>query len=279
MTVRELRNEVRALTHLDISEGDEKFISYANLALRTIFGELDILGTKRIILNKRKPDYYVEKLLHTKEKSLSVELNGACYSMTVVGKGCVTVKDKDQERREEFNTEGTAIRGFLNSPATLITTGDLTFTIYSLATFREAVSDDINDIPILYEKEIYDLRELTSDFLAFYSPPRDKYGRIINGVELTDGKIFINGYTGDEILLIYRRLPKRILLNSDDSVIDIPDEYSDMLLTLCSYFLCLEDEPENAEHYKGIYQGMLELKKNNVFRTQCSDYSVLNRWA
>ncbi len=48
MTTRELVNDVSALCFYDIGESDGRFIAYANLALKTIYKELNILGIGKV---------------------------------------------------------------------------------------------------------------------------------------------------------------------------------------------------------------------------------------
>ena len=113
MTARELKKEVSSFCYVDIGEKDFRFISYANLALRTVFNEISAVREHKIRLGER-PLCYTEKLLHKGGEVTTLRLFGNSYSMLLSGKGTVTVIDGNGSRQKSFDTEETAFCGFLS---------------------------------------------------------------------------------------------------------------------------------------------------------------------
>ena len=52
MTTRELRGEVSSLCRTEISEKDLRFITYANLALKTVYSDLTVTGSYEKVLRE-----------------------------------------------------------------------------------------------------------------------------------------------------------------------------------------------------------------------------------
>ncbi len=279
MTTRELRNDVSALSFCDIGEKDGRFTAYANLALRTIYKELTFIGTHTVYIGGIRPSHYTERILHKGGESESVPLLGKAYSFLAVGKGSITVSDGYSEFTRDFDTEGTAFRGFLHSEGKLTLTGDYSFTVFSLAVFSEIVSEFENDIPLISRSHTYNMRDMVNDFQSFLLPPKDGNGKEIPGAVFSDGILTIPDYTGDKIIITYRRLPKKIYIDFPDSQIDLSEEYSDLLTVLCAYFICLEDDRESAERYRELYNSILQSHKKNSPERTVSDLIVTNGWA
>ncbi len=191
MTTRELEGAVSALCFYDIGERDRRFIAYANLALKAIYKELNILSR-------------------------------------------ITIKREDAESGELGGTKGECT---------------------------------------------YNMRELVQDFQSFFLPPTDGGGRVINGAQLTDGRLTVKDYGGDCINVTYRKMPRRIYIDFPDEMIDIPEEHTELLSILCAYFLCLEDDREAAEKYKELYSRLISSYKANSEQRLGTETVRTNGWA
>lgn len=276
MTTRELRNEVSALCAIDIGEKDRRFISYANLALRTLYNELSFSGEKRIRLGNR-PLTYTDKILHTGKDSVIIPLEGVSYSMTVSGRGSIRISDSIGTRSRSFDTEETAVRGFLSGCGTLTVAGDIT--IRHLATFSEDFGNVESDIRILTPVYSYSMRKVTPDFHSFLTFPTYSDGKPATGVKIVDDKLIVPKDLFGDLTVIYRRLPGRILIDIQDTGIDLPDEYTELLILLCAYFMLMEDEPQPAEKFKEHYTKLLEERKTKYYERIGDGYIDTNGWA
>lgn len=278
MTTRELRSEVSSFCCTDIAEKDLRFISYANLALRTIFNEICVTGERKIILGG-KPLRYIDRVVHEGGKTTTITLVGNSYSMLLSGKGTVTVSDCGKATRKSFDTEETALRGFLSGDATLTLEGDESFEVLSLSCFKENFGSNPSEIKILGRLNTYSMRELVMDFHSFLSTPTDALGAIVSGVKLIDDKIIVGGEKTGEINVTYRRLPKRIQADYPDETIDIPESCSELLGILTSYFILLEDEKDRAEYFKSLYNDAVNVRENKLFERLSDVYSDVSGWA
>ncbi len=279
MTTRELRNDVSALCFCDIGERDGRFITYANLALRAVYKELDILATHTINTSRDRLCSYTSKILHKGGETESAVLEGKAYSFFAVGKGTVSIEDGKETAVKSFDTEGTAFRGFLHSGGRLILSGEYSFTVFSLAAFKEITSENEADIPLIEALGRYDMRKLVKDFQSFCLMPRDVYGNEIKGASFFDGILSVPDYSGESISVTYRRLPRRIYIDDPNAEIDLPEEYSELLVTLCAYFMCLDDDKESAEYYKDIYNTMLTSHKKSSRERFGTEKVLTNGWA
>ena len=278
MTTRELRNEVASFCCADIGEKDMRFIAYANLALRTVYNDLPILGEHTIDLGS-KPLLYRERILHEGGKSESLPLTGKSFSMLLVGRGVVILTDENGTRRKSFDSEETAFCGFLSGNATLTMEGEERFYVLSLSTFSDGFGGDPERIRVMRSRNSYFMRQRVSDFHSFVCPPTDASGIPITDAELIDGRINLRSNLFGQINIIYRRLPKRILADSPDGEIDIPESYSELLALLCSYFVLLEDERERAEHFKLLYSEALKSREGGSFEQFGNLYLNRGGWA
>ena len=279
MTTRELRRDVSALCYTDISEKNERFIVYLNLALRTVFNDLKPIGRKTLYPKSVFPSSYTARILHKGKETVSVPLCGRAYSLIAVGKGILTVNDGKTSKKMELDTEGTAIRGFLDSEAELILSGDYAFSIYSLAVFEDILSERELDIPIFQGSRTFKLREVVKDFGGFVSPPKDSKGHIIKDAVFADGVLTLPEKNYEAIELLYRRLPEKIQIDYPDKTIDMPEEYSPLLVCLCAYYMCLEDEKEIAEEHYSHYKALLSSILANSTEGRGIDYVDTNGWA
>ena len=225
MTTRELRNEVASFCCSDIGEKDLRFISYANLALRTVYNDLPILGEHKIHLGS-KPLLYREKIVHEGGKTEVLPLVGKAFSMLLCGKGTVTLTDEKETRRKSFDSEETAFCGFLSGSATLTLEGEEKFYVLSLSGFSDSFGKDPENIRVMRSRNTYFMRQRVSDFHSFVCPPTDASGIPLTDAELIDDRLNLRSNLFGEINIIYRRLPKRILADSPDAMIDIPESYT-----------------------------------------------------
>ncbi len=279
MTTRELANDVSALCFYDIGERDKRLIAYANLALKTIYKELNLLGSHTIYRGFEIPASYSERVLHKGSDTDIIDLKGKAYSFIACGKGRISIFDGESFIEKNFDSEETSFRGFLKGEGKLTLSGENSFYIYSLSTFEQTASDEENDIPIVSERRTYDMKRLVTDFQSFILPPTDKNGREIKNAMFADSILSIPYYGCDRINIVYRRLPKRIYTDLPNSEIDLSGEYTDLLVALCAYFICLEDERTSAEQYKQLYNSLLVSHKSNSRERLGDARIVTNGWA
>ena len=183
MTTRELRGEVSSLCRTEISEKDLRFITYANLALKTVYSDLTVTG------------------------------------------------------------------------------------IYE-KTFREAG-----------ESLVISMRRELSNFGGFLLKPRGENGEILREARLIDDLVIIRGGIQGRISLIYKRLPQRIYLDPQDSIIDVPREYEAALALLICYYIMMDDEAETAERFKELYTQAIRCHRQNDLEVAADDYVNLDGWA
>jgi hypothetical protein len=279
MTTRELRRNVSALCFTDVGEKDERFLAYANLALGAIYNEITFTNRKKLYPVPIIPTSFTDRILHKCGETVTIPLSGKAFSLYAVGKGCITLLNGDIPKRTEFDTEGTAIRGFLSKEASLILSGDYAFSVYSLAVFSDILSEDERDIPTFDRIISFDLRETVTDFGGFLSLPTDEFGRRIENAVFSDGRLTLSDFHGAYAEIEYRRIPKRIYADDPDSCIDLPEEYSPLLVWLCAHYLCLEDERDIAEDHLAHYRVLLASLKSNLRSGRGVDYIDTNGWA
>jgi hypothetical protein len=123
------------------------------------------------------------------------------------------------------------------------------------------------------------MRELVPDFHSFLTFPTDPFGKPIVDAELIDDRIILKNPLCEEINVMYRRLPKKILTDFPNEDIDIPESFSELLGLLCSYFVLLDDDNERADHFKILYNESLKNLKNNKFERIDGGYTDINGWA
>lgn len=279
MTLNELGFEVSALGFDNIYDIDYNFVSAANRALSSIYSRRKICESARLFIRDATPSSVINEIRHRGGESITLSLAGRAYSMYVSGIGEYTISDSRGIRKENFSTSGSLIRGFISDTATICFSGDYSYTVFNLATYDEIYSELCEDIPDGSENRIINLRSLFDDFHSFVSPPKDKRGNIIECAELCDGKMKIPANYEGEIHLVYRRLPRKILLDNKESPIDVPPEYEQLLPLLTASYFWLDSDPEKAKYYRQLFEESI----NNLDKTSYDEINIgyldVNGWA
>lgn len=279
MTTRELRNDVSMLCSTDIGEKDRQFIAYANLALGSIYSELPVIRNKELYTSSLLPSSYTERIVHKGGEELTVPMEGRAFSLIAVGRGRITVKDKNGIHHTDFDTEETAFRGFLSSPASLTLSGEYSFTVYSLSVYSEIVSDNECDILVFSDKESFDLPRLLPDFGELNDSPKDERGAPIQSAEYSGGILTLDTEGIRKFTVEYKRIPKRLLVDSPDEPIDITGDCYPLLVSLCAYYKAMEDESEVSEAHLLRYKELLEALKASRRKESRVEYIDTNGWA
>lgn len=279
MTVKELYHEVVSLGFGINIELNESFSSFANRALLSLFHERNVIGECKIYANGQSPLMHIEALHHIGDTEKKISLVGKAYSMRAFGRGRVVVSDMKGSFTYDFDSDGDIISGFLSGNGELLLAGSYSYTLTDLVTYPEIFSDNLSDIPDGSGRISYDIREMRGDFLSFCEPPCDRYGKVIRGANLCDGRLEIDSDFCGEINLKYRRLPAKIYSGLEDDEIDIPAEYSHVFPLLVAAYVFLDDEPERAEYYSHLYREGLDLIKKNCYEGVDAEYIDTNGWA
>ena len=279
MILRELKNEVISLGFDDIIEREDLFITSANRALRDIYTERVITKTVSLFANGDCPAKRIKEIRHVGGTDLTLPLVGRAYSMQVFGEGVIIIRDGADTKTLEFSSESDLIRGFINSGGDITFSGELSYTVRHLAFFEEIFSRRTEDIPAGDTVRIYDIRKTFGDFMSFASLPKDNTGKCIPNCTLSDGKLKIDSSYRGEIVLTYRRLPKKIVSDFPDEEIDIPNEFSHLLPLLTASYVWLDDDEQMAKYYREMYLSMLANCKVSSYEKIDTQYINTNGWA
>ena len=257
-----------------------------NGAMRELYSRIPVTKTVRFSLIGHKPCAYYKEIICKSNQSITIPVNGLAYSFRVVGQGNYIVKDSVTTDAYQFDTgrESQLMRGYLNSEGTIRFWSGFTFVIYDLSIYDEAYSPEVEAIPDGSPITVLDMREMYGDFLAFISPPTDRFGKNIDCCRLSDGRIEIDSSFSVEIHLTYRRLPSLIvyLENTEDITlatrVDVSDEYIQPLLYLTWYHYWYNQDELKAKIYKDRFEGIIKDITDSQ-RTVDNDYVNEDGWA
>ncbi len=280
MTLNELKKEVLSLMFESELESYEAFIFTANRALAEIHSESDRLETVKIRKKKTMPHEHFEKLTHEGGKSSAVSLNGKAISFTAVGTGEILFNDGIFREEIKFSGAGTEIRRKVSTgTAVLNLIGDFDYDIYNLSSFSSLYGDKNEDIPLYSPHIKYDMRKIDPLFLGFKSSVKDGDGRVISGLKIEGGALFVPAEYEGELVLSYRRMARKIGEGELDTEIDISPEYSHLLALRCAAYLLLDGNEGLAEYYISLFRnGIAALKASQGKATSEKFLDVLG-WA
>ena len=106
------------------------------------------------------------------------------------------------------------------------------------------------------------MEDTVSDFLSFSRLPEDGEGRLISDAKISGGRLILPADFEGEIKIYYNRRPKDITSADENERIDVPEEIAHLPALLTASYLWLEDEPERASYYLGLYRdGMAKAKQ------------------
>ncbi len=177
---------------------------------------------------------------------------GKSFFVRLAGKGSVTVRAGNEEKRYAINTRGGEAGSFFatlpNEESEIVFSfeGEVGLTLLSLAVYEEALAQP----PDPYASSRYDLTKLIEDFGALHSPPVSHTEAAseegAGGYRLESGHLLYLPNTKREILtLSYRR---RLTLPAEGEL-PLTEEEAQLLPLLCAAYVWLEDDPEKATFY------------------------------
>ena len=266
MTFEEFITELHGIGNGDVISSNATLTHALNGALRELYSRMPITKTVRFSLRGHNPCAYYKEIICKSNQSITIPVNGMAYSFRVMGQGNYIVKDSIATIAYQFDTgnESQLMRGYMNDAGTIRFWGGFTFVIYDLSIYDEIYSPEVEAFPDGSPITILDMRELYGDFLAFISPPTDRFGKTLECCRLHDGRIEIDSSFSGEIHLTYRRLPKLITYLSETEgitlaeTVDVSDEYLQLLLYLTWYHYWYNQDDVRAKIYKDRFESMVK---------------------
>lgn len=275
MTLNELRAEVGALGFEPGANTDPILISAANRALSMISAELPVYKTLLSPPLPYSPSYFFETHHHVSESMDYFPLPGRAYSFWVSGKGKFSEITMHSEVIKTFDTPISNFRGFVESGTRIVFHGYSDFDVFWFTVYDKVLSDDINDIPTIYENRIKP-DELVGDFAAFVELPRDANGNFIEGARIEGREVILPLSYRNVAMLKYESLPERITRSTGEISISPAAEH--LLPILTAYFVWLDDEPTLAENYFKLYRDLVKMMKRKSGSFSC-EYKDTLGWA
>ena len=262
MNLKELTKEVFALGFDEGGEVTDAFYTCANRALRLIFTEYPSERMLKSFILNPHPIATVPLIRHVGGEEERIEISGRALSFIASGEGEATVKDENGERKIRFASRYQPIRERMLAPGEIIFGGDFCYTVSDLAVFDELVGSRDEDIPIISEERAITMEDTVGDFLSFSRLPEDGEGRLISDAKISGGRLILPADFEGEIKIYYNRRPKDITSADENERIDVPEEIAHLPALLTASYLWLEDEPERASYYLGLYkEGMAKAKQ------------------
>ena len=284
MIYDELVLEVEKLGYGDTIESESTLIDTLNIALKELYFYIPVINTAKIYARGYKPVGFYKEILYNGNAPVTINTDGKCFTMRVMGKGNYTIDNGTTVQAYQFDTgkESKIISGFISHGGYIRFWGGFSFTVYNLAIYDDLISNEVEDIPDGSGKVVYDVRKICSDFLAFASSPTDINGNAIENCLLRDGKIKIDSDFSVEITVTYRRTPKRIIgIKATDEkreFIDINEEYVPLLVNLTWYHYLYNTNYTKAMFYKEKFDNLLALLNENL-KVYDTVYVDVNGWA
>ena len=280
MTLNDLKKEVLALTFETELESHEAFVFAVNRALLEIHSERDRREALKIYKKKLVAETYFEKLSHEGGAELCVSLSGKAFSLTAVGNGIITILDGARTETVNFSGTKTIIKRKMRTGSVFLKfTGEFDYEIYKLASFAFLNGNDEDEIPVYDEYEKIELSKSDPLFLAFTSEPKNAKGEVIPGLKIEGSVVFVPHEYEGEIIVNYKRLPKKIQNGELDCEIDVSPECEHLLALRTAAYLLLDGNEGLAEHYLSLYKnGIGNLKYYTRKATSEGYYDVLG-WA
>ena len=255
MTLNELAGSVSALTLEEFSGITAPFLGALNRAVRRVFTDFSPTASVRLYAGGGKPSSKIERLVFEGEGDYALSLTGRAYSMRLWGKGSFIHTEGGVAVRTDFDSDGRIFNSLIKSgTATLTFTGSDPFTVTNLVTFDGVRGGSVDNIPSGDGEFCLDLKSVTEDFLSFAGPPTSPDGSVIDCATLDGSLLMLPESFEGEITVRYKRFPKRIESDSTGEL-DIPEELSEPICTLCAALLLTEDAPELSERLLKMYEG------------------------
>ena len=280
MTIAELYLQVARLGFETTIEESDRFYFAVNRALLQVCKVRPAI--RRCVINhKPLPNLIMEDTFSPieKEEDVTFEADGAkAYYFEADGNGIVYLEAYDPESGtwqifDELTLQSRQMfvpyKGFIKRQGEYVPgrmrlrfTGDYLYSIKNVALYSHLYSGETADIPPFEAYTRYDIRKLVDDFLQLCSPPIK---------EEAENHLLSQEYEqeGDSIILLpygrrgvykvlYEHRPLAIentgATTEDTQELDLDDELCVLMPILVAAYVWIEDEPEMAEYYMGLYR-------------------------
>ena len=129
------------------------------------------------------------------------------------------------------------------------------------------------------DEKSFDLRERVKSPLIIISAPKHPSGSIINGAYSNGYNITLPESFSGDLYVFYKPMPKELTLDSGEYEIDIPAYAEHLLALLVASFALLDDDPEKADYYAGLYRSEANKLRLMYSLSQDNTYSDVTGWA
>ena len=234
-------------------------ISHINTALYKIYNDIIIPKSGRVYAHGTKPIKKYDEIIHHRNVDLNIELEGEAYSMRICGYTTkVLLTTGGETKLLTHSQDKNIVKGFLvDKKGTLSLQGATTYSIYDLCIYEDLPHQLTKDIPNGTKTTEYDMDLFYIDFACFLTPPKDRFGNLLDNVKTLDHKLYVDAdYRGD-IMFTYRRRPILCDVGSDNDI-DVPQQYEGLLLPLFLCFFYMDEDEDKAEMYMRGYRLLLE---------------------
>ena len=273
MTLNELVKEAYALGFESDGTADSAFLFSANRALRMIYADLSSDSYARI--SQRAPTLaFCEERISLNEESLTVESKGVSYSFRYAGNGTFTVGDGKDARTSEIRGAG-AFSGKLEGAERIVFSGSVT--LFDLAIFSD--TGTLGTAPIYSPIIQINLRERLSDVLFITSAPIDYNGKAIPEATVLGETLYLPIDYDGEIILRYKRAPRKISADDDKKSIDIPTVFEHLLPRLTAAYFWLDDDEEKSAFYMSVYRDETARIKRSLPKSISDNELDVTGWA
>lgn len=140
--------------------------------------------------------------------------------------------------------------------------GRYVYYVRNVALYGALLSDGVDAVPPYSKYTVYDMAELTEDFLSFAYPPiadvaMDR-GFVLNTDYFVEGvsRLYIPSHTVGVFDIRYNRRVGEVSAEDvrESTVIDLDDDLAAVLPNLVAGYIWLDDEPTKAEYYMALYR-------------------------
>lgn len=274
MTVSELYDHVSRLGFEDSLEDEKKFYNATNRALLQVGAIRPATGVLEINHSPLRNLLGDTSAPILRSETLCFDAVGArAFFFEAEGEGYCKILDADGSELtvEEFNSKGkfSSYRGFVKRGADwyegavqMRFEGEYAYSVRNVALYAEVYSSNPDDVPSYSPYVRYDMRDLVDDFLTFSVPPvqsTDGYRRMREGYNMEGiSTVMFPSNVPGSYRLLYNRRPKKleykVTPQEDITVVDLDEELSALLPLLVASYIWVEDEPEMASYYLGLYR-------------------------
>ena len=257
MTLNELKNDVARLGFESYVEDEECFIASANRALSLIYVDRPVSKTSLVCFRGPRTTLVREFIEHRSGEEITLAFSGRSLSFRTTGIGSCVITDRSGSNLIPLSHDGQLTKQFIYGDGTITFSGDYYFTVSNLAVFDDIISDRSPDIPEYAPEKEISPEEYCDGFRAFCGYPKDKNGKAVDTVRLSDGRIYAPFNYRGELYLTYYRTPKAISNEDINAPIDVSEECAPMLPLLTASFMWLDDDASKAQYYMSLYRDLI----------------------